>query len=329
MYPVCETATTWVAVGQRAGRGQQRVHRDPVEGHAQLRPGGDAVDVAGVARAGQRVDLVPGPGRLPLDQPLDGERPAVGADPRGGLGVQHRPVVAGVVLPRGQPRVAGGAPPAEETSGRRGHPRVPSARESSCCPDAAAPAFIPPASRRPATRAAGPRTPPGPSPACGGRCPGRTRRPGRSPGTSASGRTGAATPARRCRGLMCSASKSASRANTVTCLPPRWRTEPSGTSGPSGGAEPSSSVNSRTAARAGSSSAPCSPFGIDQAPSSLRAQNGPPMCPSSSSGPSGPVRYSSRPALVIIPRPRVSFDQTARTGPASAAGTGPAAAAAR
>ena len=70
------------------------------------------MDVTGVAGAGQRVHLVPGPRRLPLDQTFDGEGPAVGADARGGFRVQRRPVVTGVVLSRWQPRIAGRlAPP--------------------------------------------------------------------------------------------------------------------------------------------------------------------------------------------------------------------------
>jgi hypothetical protein len=51
-----------------------------------------------------------------------------------------------------------------------------------------------------------------------------------------------------------------------------------------GGLEPVSSSNSRRAAASASSSSPYSPLGIDHARSSLRAQNGPPMCPSSTSG---------------------------------------------
>ena len=47
----------------------------------------------------------------------------------------------------------------------------------------------------------------------------------------------------------------------------------------------------------GSSPSTYSPFGIDHAPSSLRAQNGPPGWPISTSTPPSVTRYSSRPAL--------------------------------
>ena len=78
------------------------------------------MDVACVAGPGKRVDLIPGPARLPLDEAGDGERPAVGRQPRGGLGVQDRPLVAGVVLARGQAGVAL-TPPSEEPAGHRRH----------------------------------------------------------------------------------------------------------------------------------------------------------------------------------------------------------------
>src|SRR6185312_4844844 len=112
------------------------------------------------------------------------------------------------------------------------------------------------------------------------------------------------------------ASRSPARANTVSRLPLGWRTVPSGTGLPGGGGVPSSSVNSRTAAASGSSSGPCSPLGSDHAPSSLRAQNGPPMCPSSTSGPAGPGRCSRMPALyTTIPQTLPGVPQLLREQP--------------
>src|ERR1035437_4900118 len=72
------------------------------------------------------------------------------------------------------------------------------------------------------------------------------------------------------------ASRSPAMAQTRTSLPPFWRTSPSSRAGPSGTGTPSSSSNSRRAAASGSSSGAYSPLGIDQAPASRRAQNGPP-----------------------------------------------------
>ena len=51
---------------------------------------------------------------------------------------------------------------------------------------------------------------------------------------------------------------------------------------------PVSSWNSRRAASSGCSPASTSPFGTDQARASLRAQNGPPMWPISTSSTGGP-----------------------------------------
>src|SRR5205814_429812 len=67
--------------------------------------------------------------------------------------------------------------------------------------------------------------------------------------------------------------------------PPGCRSSPMDTSptAGTGRSTPSSSTHSRTAAASGSSSSRCSPFGTDQAASSLRDQNGPPMCPSNTS----------------------------------------------
>src|SRR3954447_11002639 len=100
------------------------------------------------------------------------------------------------------------------------------------------------------------------------------------------------------------ASRSPSAAQTVSSLP-LPRTWPSGTSSAAGTGEPSSSSNSRWATASGSSSGPCSPLGIDQAPSSFLAQNGPPMWPSSTSTPppSAARRHSSTPALVLATAP--------------------------
>ena len=94
----------------RPGRRQQRVDGHTVERDAELRPGRDAVDVARVVRARQRLDLVPGPFDRLLDQPLDVEGPGGGGQARGGFGGEHGPVRAHVVLAGRQPRVTCPAP---------------------------------------------------------------------------------------------------------------------------------------------------------------------------------------------------------------------------
>ena len=58
-----------------------------------------------VGGLGERVDLVPRPSRLLLDQALDAERPRVGRQLRCYLGREHRPVAAGVVLAGREPTV--------------------------------------------------------------------------------------------------------------------------------------------------------------------------------------------------------------------------------
>lgn len=99
-------------------------------------------------------------------------------------------------------------------------------------------------------------------------------------------------------------SSSASRAQTVTVLPLRCRDSPSAIHSPGGTGTPSSSTNSRRAAAAASSSGPYSPFGTDQAAASRPAQNGPPMCPisTSTSRPSTPsvTRKRRSPALRLL-----------------------------
>ena len=72
---------------------------------------------------------------------------------------------------------------------------------------------------------------------------------------------------------------------------------PSASAGPAA-VKPVSSANSRRATASGSSSASISPFGIDQAPRSLRAKNGPPGWTSRTSTPFGVERCSRIPALV-------------------------------
>ena len=82
------------------------------------------------------------------------------------------------------------------------------------------------------------------------------------------------------------ASRSPSTAQAVTTLPPAWRTGVSGRNGPST-LNPVSSRNSRRAASSGVSPGSWPPLGIDQAPMSLRDQNGPPGWTSSTSSPPG------------------------------------------
>src|SRR6476620_5218880 len=94
-----------------------------------------------------------------------------------------------------------------------------------------------------------------------------------------------------------SRSRSPRTANAVMTLPLGCFNGAKSMRGPSGAGLPSSSANSRCATVHGSSPSTYSPFGIDHAPSSLRAQNGPPGWPISTSMPPSVTRYSSRPAL--------------------------------
>src|SRR4051812_36809067 len=93
------------------------------------------------------------------------------------------------------------------------------------------------------------------------------------------------------------ASRSPRAAHAVTSLPPFCTTVPSSTSSSVGSRVPVSSSNSRRAATRGSSSGSYSPLGIDLAPRSFLAQNGPPGCTSSTSGPRSATRCSTMPAL--------------------------------
>jgi hypothetical protein len=98
-------------------------------------------------------------------------------------------------------------------------------------------------------------------------------------------------------------SKSASAAQASTILAARWRIEPSSISCPGSraGAGPSSSSSSRIAQACGSSSASMWPFGMDQAPASFFAQNGPPGWTRRNCV-SPPLRRKRRmPALRLIP----------------------------
>src|SRR5213080_17737 len=91
-------------------------------------------------------------------------------------------------------------------------------------------------------------------------------------------------------------SKSPSSAQAVTILRPAWTTSPRGRNSPCGRA-PVSSSNSRFATASASSPCKYSPFGIDHAPVSFLAQNGPPGCMSKTSM-SAPRRLNIRmPAL--------------------------------
>ena len=120
-----------------------------------------------------------------------------------------------------------------------------------------------------------------------GRAPPRpgTTRPGRSRGTPACAPTAAATPSRSC---CCARRRRRGRPARPTRSPPcrpsasRCRARPARRSGRR---VPVSSSNSRSAHARGSSSGSYSPLGIDHAPRSFLAQNGPPGCTSSTSGP--------------------------------------------
>src|SRR5262249_8404490 len=72
-------------------------------------------------------------------------------------------------------------------------------------------------------------------------------------------------------------SKSPSSAQAVTILPPACTTSPRGRNLPAGRA-PVSSSNSRLATASASSPGAYPPLGMDQAPASFLAQNGPPGC---------------------------------------------------
>ena len=78
---------------QRAGRVEQRVDGNAREGHAELRPRRHAVDVAGVRRRRQRVDLVPGPRRRAARRARRPERPRRGVEARRDLRGEYRPAV--------------------------------------------------------------------------------------------------------------------------------------------------------------------------------------------------------------------------------------------
>ncbi len=80
-------------------------------------------------------------------------------------------------------------------------------------------------------------------------------------------------------------SRSPSRAQAVTRLPPRWVTSPKGHGSPAGISRPVSSPNSRRAAARASAPSSYSPFGMDQTPSSFLAQKGPPGWAKSTSTP--------------------------------------------
>ena len=93
------------------------------------------------------------------------------------------------------------------------------------------------------------------------------------------------------------ASTSPSTAQACTTLPDFCRIWPSSVSGPSGGASPVSSANSRRASATGSSPGSISPLMTVQCPSSFRAKNGPPGWPSSTSRCPSRRRHGRRPAL--------------------------------
>src|SRR5262249_6681504 len=92
-------------------------------------------------------------------------------------------------------------------------------------------------------------------------------------------------------------SNAPSTAQACTSLPRGCLNTPSAVNGPVGGACPVSSSNSRLAAVNASSPSSNRPFGIDHAPSSFFAQNGPPGCTSSTSTTPPWRRYINRPAL--------------------------------
>src|SRR5207248_674274 len=96
------------------------------------------------------------------------------------------------------------------------------------------------------------------------------------------------------------ASKSLSIAHATIRLPLGCLTSPNSSVRPVGGSLPVSSRNSRRAAAYGSSPSSYSPLTIDHPPSSLFAQNGPPMCAMKTSSRASLRRKRSIPALRFL-----------------------------
>ncbi|ULA61869.1 MAG: hypothetical protein LZF60_380081 [Nitrospira sp.] len=94
-------------------------------------------------------------------------------------------------------------------------------------------------------------------------------------------------------------SKSPSIAQAEITFPLGCLSDVSGWSGPVS-SQPVSSVNSRRAAASGSSPSVYSPFGIDQAPASFLAQNGPPGWTRKTSSSLPLLQYSTIPALSFL-----------------------------
>src|SRR5256885_5701916 len=74
-----------------------------------------------IGRRRKRMDLVPGPARRVLDEPLDRERPLGGGQLRCGLGGEHGPAASRVVLAGGQPRISRTPVAAGEPAGEPRH----------------------------------------------------------------------------------------------------------------------------------------------------------------------------------------------------------------
>src|SRR6266545_16167 len=99
--------------------------------------------------------------------------------------------------------------------------------------------------------------------------------------------------------VIVSASRSPGAAQALRTLPLRCRIVPSSSRSWSPSRWPVSSSSSRSAVSSGSSPWSYSPLGIDQAPRSFLAQNGPPGWTRSTSTSSPPRRYSRMPALIL------------------------------
>src|ERR1700739_4306162 len=108
---------------------EQRVDRNTGEGHTELGPGGDAMDVTVVGGLWQFVNLWPTPRRRARHQTLHSEGPIAGVKSGSGFGGQARPAATGVVLAGRQTRVAVLA--ADEAAGESGHSSSPLVRR--CC----------------------------------------------------------------------------------------------------------------------------------------------------------------------------------------------------
>ena len=89
----------------RPGESEDGRELHALPGNVELRPGGDAVEVADVLRLGKREELLPGEGHRLLDRAFHGKLPFRDRHVRGTAEIEHRPAL-GDGLPGWQPRHA-------------------------------------------------------------------------------------------------------------------------------------------------------------------------------------------------------------------------------